>query len=202
MKKNIDILKKGLINKIRDNTGGAYIAGAFVIMGLVFILAFFAEYYRIYNQISVAGRAYEKAMLSVAIENYDEIFLSTREATQIGGLMEGGNAGLPLNDTNKKESPTFINVNDTADISSELQGLLNTTLEEDGSLIAYDDSEHLMYSLSDFKMSIEETTAYGGFVRYEAKGSFHMELPFYLLGMEADRVVLDVPSVTAWKSRL
>lgn len=202
MKEYIKVIKDRAVNKIRDNTGGAYIAGAFVIMGLVFILAFFAEYYRVYNQIAVADRAYEKAMLSVAIENYDEIFLSTRESTQIGGVMDGGNAGLELNDAKKKEKPVFVNMNDGGDIALELQGLLNTTLEENGHLLAYNDSGNLMYSLSDFKMSIKESTGYGGFVKYEVKGSFHIEVPFYLMGVEASRIVLDVPSVTAWKSRL
>lgn len=198
MKKQIN----KIINKLKDNTAGAYIAGAFIVMGLVFILAFFAEYYRVYNQISVADRAYEKAMLSVAIENYDEIFLSTREATQIGGVMDGGNAGLELNDTKKKEKPVFVSINDGGDIASELQGLLSTTLEENGKLVAYDDYGNLMYSLSDFKMDIKETATYGGFVKYKVKGSFHIEVPFYLMGIEASRIVLDVPSITAWKSRL
>lgn len=191
-----------ILTKLRENKGGAYLYGAFVIMALLLVLAFFAELYRIYTQISMAERAYEKAMLSVAITNYDEIFLSTRESTQIGGLMDGGNEGLGLDDEKKNEKPSFFKANDMGDIGLELMGLLSTSLEENGNLIAYDNYGNMMYTLSDFKMTIEETKSYGDFVKYEAKGSFHIEMPFYLLGMEAQRISLDIPSITAWKSRL
>lgn len=191
-----------ILTKLRENKGGAYLYGAFVIMALLLVLAFFAELYRIYTQISMAERAYEKAMLSVAITNYDEIFLSTRESTQIGGLMDGGNEGLGLDDEKKNEKPSFFKANDMGDIGLELMGLLSTSLEENGNLIAYDNYGNMLYTLSDFKMTIEETKSYGDFVKYEAKGSFHIEMPFYLLGMEAQRISLDIPSITAWKSRL
>lgn len=187
-----------LKKKLKECKGGTYIVGAFVILGLLIVVSVFVEYYRLYNHILVADRAYEKAMLSVAITNYDEIFATVRESSQIGGLFEGGNAG----EKDSKEKPEWYSFNDEGDIAGELQSLLSLEEKSENELSAYDQSGNLLYALSNFTMQIKETAAYGSEVKYEVEGTFHIDIPVYFLGTEYSRLSMDIPSKTAWKSRV
>lgn len=185
--------------KLKENTGGVYLFGMFLVLAIMLILAFFVEYYRVYNSISVADRAYEKAMLSVAIENYDEVFSTTRESSQMGGIFDGGNE----TEKDSVEKPNWVAFNDTGDIVSELEELLNLELIDDHVLVSYDSFGNIMYIISDFSMEIKETANYKDkAIKYEIQGEFHIEIPVYFLGERANIIELNIPSKASWKSKL
>lgn len=185
--------------KLNEALGGVYLFGMFLILAIMLILAFFVEYYRVYNSISVADRAYEKAMLSVAIENYDEVFSTTRESSQIGGIFDGGNE----TEKDNLEKPDWVAFNDTGDIVSELEDLLNLELIDGNILVSYDSFGNIMYAISDFSMEIKETANYKDkAIKYEVQGEFHIEIPIYLFGARAKIIELNIPSKASWKSKL
>lgn len=189
------------VTKVREVTsskrGSVYFYGIFLIMGLVIILSVFFEYFRIYGTVSRVEKAYEKAMLSVAITNYDEIFTSMRESGQLGGVFEGGNE----TEIGSDELPEWIEINDMGDVSQELVNLLDIQELEDG-LHAFDPGGNWLYSVDDMSILIRQSSGYNEELRYEIEGDFHIEIPVYFMGKEVSVFSMRIPSVAVWKSKL
>lgn len=185
------------MRKLLCNRGSVYIYGVCVIMALAMVLSALFEYFRVSGTIERVDRAYEKAMLSVAITNYDEIYNTMREETQIGGGFEGGNETIKDSD----EKPEWSYFNDMGDVASELASLLDID-EDENSIFSYDSYGYLQYIVSDFQMNIKQTPAYKSENKYEISGQFHIELPLYFFGQEISRLKMDIPSTAAWKSKI
>lgn len=187
-----------MIEKLKENRASMYIYASFIIVAVVIVLSAFIEYFRIYVTIGIVEKAYEKAMLSVAIENYDEIFTTVREGTQMGGNFDGGNETL----IDSTEKPIWINVNDFGDILGELANVLNVEYDGESAIKLVDSKGMLMYRVSNLSINITETSGYNAKQRYELKGSFDISLPVYFCGKQLAVCDLTVPAKAAWKSKL
>lgn len=195
-KKYIRFMKK-ITELISSGRGSVYFYGVFLIMGLLILLSVFFEYFRIYGTVSRVEKAYEKAMLSVAITNYDEIFTSMRESGQLGGVFEGGNE----TDIGSVELPEWVEMNDMGDVSQELASLLDIQeLEE--KLHAFDSTGNWLYSVDDISMSIHQSPGYNEELKYEIEGEFHIEIPVYFIGNQVSVFSMKLPSRAVWKSKL
>lgn len=187
-----------MIGKLKENRAGVYIYGSFIIVALVIVLAAFMEYFRIYITVGIVEKAYEKAMLSVAIENYDEIFTTVREGAQIGGCFDGGNETL----IDSVERPVWVGTNDFGDILGELASVLDVEYDGGDAVKLVDNKGMLMYRVSNLNMRIIESPSYNSALMYELEGSFDISLPVYFCGKKILLCDLTVPSKAAWKSKL
>ncbi len=187
-----------MIGKLKENRASAYIYASFIIVAVVIVLSAFIEYFRIYVTVGIVEKAYEKAMLSTAIENYDEIFTTVREGTQMGGNFDGGNETL----IDSVEKPIWVNINDYGDILGELADVLNIEYDGESAIKLIDNKGMIMYRVSNLNINIIETAGYSGEQRYELKGSFDISLPVYFCGKQLLTCDLTVPAKAAWKSKL
>lgn len=195
MKRRGGLSKIGKI--LRSKKGSLYIYGAFLIMALILILSVLFEYFRIHGTISRVERAYEKAMISVAITNYDEIFTSMRESGQTGGVFEGGNE----TELGSSERPVWTEITDMGDVSEELASLLEIQNLEEG-LHSFDPKGNWLYSVEDMTMVIHQTENYKDEPRYEIEGDFRIEIPVYLMGKQVSVFSTRLPSKAVWKNKL
>lgn len=184
-------------SRLSDRSGSVYIYGCFIILGIMVVLSAFVEYFRIYTTALKIESAYEKAMLSVAIENYNEIFISMREGGQVGGGFDGGNEGI----MGSAEKPVWVEMNDYGNISAELSGILGAQ-EKNEVLQYYDKQRTLLYTVYDMSIAVRQSEGYNQGLRYELYGDFKLKLPVYFLGSEIFTLDLHIPSKASWKSRI
>lgn len=183
--------------RLASGEGSAYIFGVFLLMSLLVVLSALLEYFRIYGTIDRVEQAYEKAMLSVAISNYDEIFTSVRENSQVGGMFFGGNEM----ELGSKERPEWSDVKDMGDISQELANLLDIS-ELEGGLHAFDRDGNLLYSIENMNMSVHQTESYHEPLKYEIEGDLQIRIPVYFMGAEVYVLEMKLPGRAVWKSKL
>lgn len=187
-----------MTNKLKEERAGVYIYGVFLMLAIVIVAAAFMEYFRIYGTVGMVEKAYEKAMLSVAIENYDDIFTTVREGTQIGGMFDGGNETR----IGSIEKPVWVCINDFGDILEELIDVLQIEYDGETAIVLRDNAGSLMYRISDLKMNIAQAGSYDDIPIYEINGSFDIELPVYFCGRQLFVFDTTVLSKAAWKSRV
>ncbi len=187
-----------MIKKLKESRAGMYIYGSFIIVATVIVLSAFIEYFKIYVTIGIVEKAYEKAMLSVAIANYDEMFTAVREGIQIGGNFNGGNETL----IDSEERPIWAGINDFGDVLGELAEVLNVEYDGEYAIKLVDENGMLIYRISNLNMKIVETSGYRDAQRYEIEGSFDISLPVYFCKRELMTCDLTVPSKAVWKSKL
>lgn len=88
--------------KIKCKQGGGLIYAASILMFGMLLISIGMEYFRIRVTALGIQSAYEKAILTVATENYNETYTGVREEEALGGIYEGGNETV-RNSTNAPE---------------------------------------------------------------------------------------------------
>lgn len=189
MKKMLEKITK----KIDDDSGIFYVPAIIIIIILIVILMVFMEYKRIHYTIETVKNAYEKAIISTAISNYDEIFTGTREHTMTGGYFDGGNEG----EDNDYELPYYISENDYGEIEDEIKALLGLRTVEKN-LVKYVKDE-IQYIIDDFRIDVRESIQ--DYENYKIEGVVHLEIPMYFLGNKVATMDFDINCVTKWKTR-
>jgi len=134
----IEVLKRIL----KEKRGNALLLACAIVMSLILIFSAVSEYMRL--QIIARGvrDALQTSVISVATQNYDDIY---------NGLREGYSGGYTLSSSDKWESKL-----DTGDVYDYLDDLLQ--LEKDGAYHIKITGEEAEYKLSELKVNIINTS--------------------------------------------
>lgn len=155
-----------------------------MLVGMIF-LSIFCEYIKVTIITSNLKDAYERAILTVASENYNEVYAGFREIKNLGGEYQGGpESGLD-------EAPEWVTLHDYGDVSEELMELLNL-IDNDAFLYSNDDE----YSISNFKIEVKDmlqTTR-----KYEVKGSAKISIPLYFANQKIYDIQMTIRVSTAY----
>lgn len=106
-----------LIRKLKERRGNALILSCVIIISLIITFSVLCEYIRLQMIAKGVRDALETAIISVAVQNYDDLY---------NGLREGYSGGYTLTPFNKWESKT-----DTGDLYTHLDKLLGLKKEGD-----------------------------------------------------------------------
>lgn len=155
-----------------------------MLVGMIF-LSIFCEYIKVTIITSNLKDAYERAILTVASENYNEVYAGFREIKNIGGEYQGGpESGLD-------EAPEWVTLHDYGDVSEELMELLNL-IDNDTFLYSNEDE----YSISNFKIEVKDmllTTR-----KYEVKGNAKISIPLYFANQKIYDIQMTIRVSTAY----
>jgi len=186
-----------VVNKLQENYGGVYIIMMWVLLAIMLIMAVYLEYSRISHILKTVDTAYERALTTVAVNNYDEIYENVREEEAYGGGFNGGNEG----EYGIDEAPIYFDATDYGEIEDELVGLLGLTkfLESEEVSRVINDSRY-EYSLRDFEAEIrQDGTDIDG--KYRVDGKVKVSVPIYFMGQEITSLELEVKSKATWRTR-
>lgn len=176
--------------KLKEKEGGTVfpIVMLFLMGMLLFSIIF--EFVRIKIVASGIKDAYENAVRTVAVENYNETYAGFREEVSVGGQYIGGPEG-----GGEEEIPEWESLHDLGDVEDELSTLLGLR-EENGILI----SEESGYELSEFEVQVKD--AQDSVLRkYEIKGNLKLKIPFAIGGIAASQVTIPVTIQTEYSEK-
>ena len=177
-----------LKEKLSDTEGATVlqIVGLFLIGMVCFSVIF--EYVRVKIVVENVKAAYERAVRTVAAENYNETYAGFREEISVGGEYSGG----PEGGGDENELPEWETLHDNGDIESELAELL--ALQEENEKLVSDESG---YVISDFKIAVKDAKD-SSLCRYEISGQLKLEVPFSIAGIAVSKVELPVKVQTKY----
>lgn len=180
----IQLLKE----KIREKKGSGLMEAVilFLVTMMFFSVAF--EYLRIQMVANNIRDAYERAILTVASENYNEVYAGFREEDFIGGVYEGGSGG----GGKLGELPEWISLNDYGSVGEELEELL-VLKRDDGGYTSDKDK----YTLRDIEVQVKEGGASTS-GKYEVKGEITMEIPIYFASVKITQAEIPLKVKTAY----
>ena len=182
-------LAQRMIKKLKDNTGAGEINAVVLFLILMIFFSILFEYVRIQIYASNIRDSFERAILTVASENYNEVYAGFREVEVFGGEYNGGPAG----GGNKEEIPEWVPMNDTGNVTDELMDLLALDTVGNGNTATG------KYKITDITVYIKDS--YSGSGRYEAKGSMKLKLPVYFLGVVERNIELDLEVKTGYSAK-
>jgi hypothetical protein len=165
-------LKYRIAKKLKEKRGAGEILYVAIFLAAMILFSIIFEYIRVQIYASNVRDSFERAILTVASENYNEVYAGFREIEVFGGEFEGGPAG----GGDKEETPEWLPMNDQGNVYDELLELL--ALEANHS----DNSLAGEYEITDIEVFIKDAYASGS-GKYEAKGSLTLTLPVYFLGV-------------------
>lgn len=182
-------LDQRLNKKLQDNTGAGEINAVIIFLILMIFFSILFEYIRIQIYASNIRDSFERAILTVASENYNEVYAGFREIEVIGGEYIGGPAG----GGNKAELPEWVPMNDMGNVTDELMNLLAMDTAGNGNMPTG------KFSITDIMVYIKD--GYSGSGRYEAKGSMKLKLPVYFLGVIERNIELELEVKTGYSAK-
>lgn len=186
-----------LLKKMKENRGSAYFDGIIIFLIIMIIVGVYVEYMRIINLIETSKEAFSRANITLANENYDEIYSSVREQNILGGDFEGGNEGELGDDS----VPEFFYEEDYGEIMKEMQILLGMIAVDGVKITRFSEDGKEQFSLYDFKSEIKNVDKNIDGI-YEAYGSMKIQIPFYFLGKKVTEMEFDIISKTKWNNKL
>lgn len=177
--------------KLKEKEGSSIILLIVVFFVGMVLLSVAYEYIRVQIIAGNIKDSFERAILTVASENYDEVYAGFREEKGTGGEYEGG----PEDGGNATELPEWISLNDDGDVEDELSDLLSLDQEEN---YLYSDKDK--YRLSDIivKAKNADSTPSG---KYEIVGSIKITLPIYLCGAIETNIEINRKVTTAYTAK-
>jgi hypothetical protein len=127
---------------LKEKRGNALLLACAIVMSLILIFSAVSEYMRLQIIAKGVRDALQTSVISVATQNYDDIY---------NGLREGYSGGYTLSSSDKWESKL-----DTGDVYDYLDNLLG--LEKDGVYHIKITGEGSEYKLSELKVNIINTS--------------------------------------------
>ncbi len=187
MKRRIFVPK--LINKIKTKDGSGIIDGVIILLFCMLLLSIAFEYLKV--QIIAYGIRdnFERAVLTVASENYNEVYAGFREIEYTGGVYEGGPAG----GGNIEEIPEWLPLNDYGNVIDELQELLNLEQTEDETYVSENDN----YVVDNMIVEVRDYSSDAG-GRYEIRGVIRLHVPLYFVKIKITDIELPIKIKTAY----
>lgn len=175
--------------KQKDGWSVIEIAVIFFI-GMIFLSVSY-EYFRVQITANNIKDAYERAILTVAMNNYNEVYAGFREEKPVGGEYEGGPAG----GGNVDETPEWVPIHDYGNVTEALQELLSL---EEGENSIYSETEE--YSLSDMNIQVRnaEDTERN---KYEVIGNVKMKIPLYFGNIKVKDIEIPIKVRTAYTAK-
>lgn len=187
---------EGLIKRMRSflrdqrGSGELMIVVLFMVGMILFSVVF--EYIRVQIYASNIRDSFERAIRTVASENYNEVYAPFRELESSGGEYAGGAAG----GGNRNETPEWMPMNDIGDVRDELLELLSLEEKSAGNLLVGD----YEYELSDIVVYVKDA-AVSGSGKYEVEGRIQVKLPIYFLGAIERKVSIQLKVKTAYSAK-
>jgi hypothetical protein len=177
------------IKKSKDKGGSGVINGVIIFLFCMLLLSVAFEYLKV--QIIAYGIRdnFERAVLTVASENYNEVYAGFREIEYTGGVYEGGPAG----GGNIEEIPEWLPLNDYGNVMDELQELLNLVQMEDDTYVSETDN----YILNNMNVEVRDQSSDAG-GRYEIRGDIRLQVPLYFANIKITDIELPVKIKTAY----
>lgn len=156
----IKILKRLL----REKSGNALPLACAIVMSLILIFSAVSEYMRLQLIAKGVRDALQTSVISVATENYDDVY---------NGLREGYSGGYTLSASDKWESKL-----DTGDVYAYLDNLLG--LEKNGAYHIKISGKEVEYKLSELKVNIINTPVApsnpDSLQKFQAEAYIHLEV--------------------------
>lgn len=156
---------KNIKRILKEKRGNSLPLACAIVMALILIFSVVSEYMRL--QIIVKGirDALETSVISVASQNYDDVY---------NGLREGYSGGYTLSSSNIWKSKL-----DTGDVYSYLDNLLG--LEKNGAYHIKFTSKEAEYKLSDLKINVINAPLApsnpNSSSKFQAQAIIHLEVP-------------------------
>ena len=180
-----------LKNKLAETEGATFLGTVVLFLaGMVFFAILF-EFVRVKLVVANVKTSYERAVRTVASENYNEVYAGFREEVSAGGQYSGG----PEGGGDEQEVPEWEPLHDNGDIENELAELLD--LEEENGKLA---SKESGYSLSNFRVSVKDASD-SSLHRYEIAGQLKVNVTFSVAGIAASSVELPVKIQTKYAEK-
>ncbi|MGB8454364.1 MAG: hypothetical protein WCD89_18795 [Anaerocolumna sp.] len=174
--------------KLKEKSGVGVIHAAIIFLISMLLLSVLYEFIRIQIVANNIRDSYERAILTVGSENYNEVYSGFREYDYTGGEYQGG----PYSRSNIDEMPEWEALNDYGNISEELMELL-FLIEKDNTLVSEKDG----YELSDIQVLVNNAE-YAASGKYEIKGTITMTVPIYLSKVQVTNVEIPLRVMTAY----
>ncbi|HBG5350059.1 TPA: hypothetical protein KQG32_003000 [Clostridioides difficile] len=175
---------KSILKKEDGNATAIVICIIFVVIMILFCIC--AEYLRLALITKGVRDAFEKSIIAIATENYDEAYPSLRE---------GYGAAYQLDKDDKWKE----NI-DKGNIENKLKESLKLT-EKDSEFIKYNDSK-IEYVLSDLKIDIVNRPLAPSDIskakKYTIKGSINLRIPPSFGFTKADTMKVNLDSTTGY----
>lgn len=157
-----------LKEKMKETDGATVFHSVVLFLVFLYIFAIGFEYLRVSLVVSNIKSAYERAVRTVTVENYNETYAGFREEVLgVGGQYIGGPEG-----GGEEAVPEWEELHDTGDIENELIELLD--LQEDENALVNVESG---YTLSDFKVQVKDAVD-SELHRYEVVGELNLSVAF------------------------
>jgi hypothetical protein len=186
----IKFLKK-FSKKLKEKDGSSIIYMVVIFLIAMILLSISYEFIRMQIIANNIRDAYERSILTVAADNYNEVYAGFRDKEYIGGEFEGGPAG----GGDKNELAEWVAMNDYGNIKEELMELLS--LKEDGRFILSDKDK---YKLSDMKVEVKNGE-YSSNTRYQIKGTLKLTIPFYFNKVFISDIVIPIHVNSAYTAK-
>lgn len=180
--------KEGCGKKLKEQEGSGVIEAVVLFLFAMILLSVLFEYIRIQILANGVRDSFERAVLTVASENYNEVYAGFREVEYMGGIYEGGPEGGGY----AGEIPEWLPLNDYGNVAEELQELLNLEIEESLYINVKDN-----YTLDNIQVEIRNNS-FESAGRYEIKGMIKMHIPIYFSGIKVMDTTIPVGIKTAY----
>ncbi|BCJ98405.1 hypothetical protein [Anaerocolumna chitinilytica] len=181
-------IRKRLQRKLIDKKGFGLIEAVVIFLFVMILISVAFEYLRVQIIANGVRDSFERASLTVAAENYNEVYAGFREEYNIGGFYDGGPAG----GGNQDEVPEWVAINDYGDVEDELRDLLK--LKEVDNAIKNDKDN---YTLENIQVEVNNSSVNAG-GRYEIRGKLKLILPLHFAGVKIMDINLPVSIQTAY----
>lgn len=133
-----------VVNKLREKKGSIFPLTIAIVLSLFIIFAGVSEYLRLKLIVSGIKESIQSAVISLSIENYDNIYSSSRE---------GYSGGYKYIDEKNRWEEMFH----TEDLFNKLDELLDLRIEEDHHVKVVNGEYEYKYKLSDLEANIFNT---------------------------------------------
>jgi hypothetical protein len=182
---------RSVVLKLKEKKGSGALQAVIIFLVCMIFLSVAYEYLRVQILANNIRDSFERAIRTVASENYNEVYAGFKEKIYEGGTYEGG----PGDGGDKNEVPEWIPLNDNANVYAELAELLVMN-EGDNSLISEKDN----YQLSDLSIQVRNADAASS-GKYEIKGSMKATMPLHFGGVKVTDAVITIRVTTAYSMK-
>ncbi|BCN29536.1 hypothetical protein [Anaeromicropila herbilytica] len=183
-----------ILHKILDKGGGTTVEIAVLFIIGIMLLSVAYEYLRIQITANNIRSSYERAILTVAIDNYNDVYAGVREMKELGGEYEGG----PGDGEEEGTTPEWVPLNDYGNVQEELKELLDLEEEGDKDISYYSETDK--YRLSNITVLVRnaENTESN---KYEIKGTVDASIPIYFGNVHITDAKLPIKVTTAYTAK-
>lgn len=182
---------RAVVLKLKERRGSGAIQAVILFLVCMIFLSVVYEFLRVQIIANNIRDAFERAVRTVASENYNEIYTGFRIGSYQGGVFEGG----PGDGGGMNEVPVWIPLNDNANVYAELAELLVMD-EGDDKLISEKDN----YQLSDLIVQVRNADAASS-GKYEIKGNIKATMPLYFGGVRVMDAIIPIKIATAYAAK-